>query len=130
MKPDVHDNLWPYHPIMIVIADHPENLLESFVAGTLTRDETELVLAHLETCDHCLQITEQFWEAISWRESLASAATTDEMLEEERARRIEQRVINQIHRTNIAGRALWLGTEGFVQVSFALLRPLLEKLSR
>ena len=115
---------------MIVFAEHPETLLEQFVAGTLNHEETEFILIHLETCDHCLQITEQYWEATSWQESLASATRSDAALEEERARRIEQRVINQIHRADIAGRALWLGTQGFVQVSFALLRPLLEKLSR
>jgi len=115
---------------MIVKAEHPEALLASFVAGTLPQEENELVLAHLETCDDCLQITEQFWETAPWHGNLAEVTRRDELLEEERARRIEQRVINQIHRTEIAGRALWLGTEGFVQVSFALLRPLLEKLSR
>ncbi|MCL4868787.1 MAG: zf-HC2 domain-containing protein [Anaerolineae bacterium] len=109
--------------------EHPESLLESYVAGTLSEAEIEQVLAHLETCDHCLAITERLWETTPLPGGLAALPSEPVDPEPVRVQRIEQRVINQIHRSEVAGRALWLGTEGFAQVSFALLRPLLEKLS-
>lgn len=115
---------------MIVLAEHPDALFEQFVAGTLSSEETEQILAHLDTCERCLGITEQMWEATPLLGSLAETGEVTAEMEEDRAQRIEQRVLNQIHRSDIAGRALWLGTQGFAQVSFALLRPLLEKLSR
>lgn len=110
--------------------NHPEALLEAYVAGTLSPEETEYVLAHLEVCDHCLTLTEHLWEMTPLPGGLAFLPEEEIELEQATAKRIEQRVIDQIHRSNVAGRALWLGTEGFAQVSFALLRPLLEKLSR
>ncbi len=115
---------------MIVVADHPDSLLASFVAGILSPTDAEQVLLHLETCERCLSLTEQMWETTPLVGTLAAAADETTEIEQERARRIEARVMNQIHRSDVAGRALWLGTQGFAQVSFALLRPLLEKLSR
>lgn len=115
---------------MIVLADHPDPLLSQFVAGTLSETETEQVLSHLETCERCLTVTEQLWETTPLLGTLAATGDQSAEMEQERAQRIEQRVLNQIHRSDVAGRALWLGTQGFAHVSFALLRPLLEKLSR
>ena len=119
----------PEEYVMMVVADHPDVLLNQFVTGTLSPQETEQILAHLDQCERCLNQVEQLWEAAPLREAIPLAEENGE-IERERAQRIERRVINQIRRTDVAGRALWLGTEGFVQVSFALLRPLLEKLSR
>ncbi|MBP7999046.1 MAG: zf-HC2 domain-containing protein [Chloroflexi bacterium] len=115
---------------MVITPDHPDTLLERFVSGTLAPAETEQVLAHLVTCDRCLSITEQLWEVIPLSVALTENTLETADMERERARRIEEQVINQIHRSHVAGRVVWLGTEGFFQVSFALLRPLLEKLSR
>lgn len=110
--------------------DHPDVLLSRFVTGTLSPSETEQVLAHLDQCERCLDQVEQLWETSPLQEIVPLAVEEGTNIEWERRQRIERRVMNQIHRSDVAGRALWLGTEGFLQVSFALLRPLFEKLSR
>lgn len=114
----------------MIVADHPDALLSQFVAGTLSPSETEQVLDHLDHCERCLDQVEQLWETSPLWEVIPLAVEAGADMERERAQRIERQVINQIHRSDVAGRVLWLGTEGFLQVSFALLRPLLEKLSR
>lgn len=115
---------------MVVFTDHPEALLSRFVAGTLPLAESDAVLAHLDQCEQCLEKVEHLWATTPLHQAMPLMGEDEVDVEPERGQRIERRVINQIHRSEVAGRALWLGTEGFLQVSFALLRPLLEKLSR
>ena len=115
---------------MVVVTDHPDALLSQFVAGTLSQPESDAVLAHLDQCEQCLEKVEHLWATTPLHQAIPLLAEDEVDVEPDRGQRIERQVINQIHRSEVAGRALWLGTEGFLQVSFALLRSLLEKLSR
>lgn len=98
--------------------------LAAFVTGRLTEVETETILAHLETCERCLMIVDGFWE-----EGNSQVVDSDRHLDKDSAAQIEERLYGRIHRSQLAGDVITLGTRGMLEMVFALLAPFTEMLS-
>ena len=102
-------------------AQHPDNL-RAFVNGELDQIQIDVVMAHLAECDVCLAEVDALWAA----QAQMALSNPVPALDETTARRVEKRLLNQLHRSDFGGRALWLGTAGFINTIFALLRPLIN----
>ena len=103
-----------------------DELLQQFVAGELDEAQTEAVLARLAEDEASLEKVDALWQ----EESLATAVFTIPPLEPERARRLRQRLVRQIHRSNLSANVIRMGTQGFGSVAMSLLRPLLDAPNR
>lgn len=100
---------------------HPEDLL-AFVSGQLTEAETEAVINHLAECDDCLETVDLLWNSQSAEVGPRSISSLDAIT----VQRLEQQLLRRIHRSNLAGRAVWLGTSGLVETYLTMLPPLVE----
>ncbi|MCB0154733.1 MAG: zf-HC2 domain-containing protein [Anaerolineae bacterium] len=100
---------------------HPEDLL-AFVSGQLTEAETEAVINHLVECDDCLEAVDLLWNSQSAEAGPGSISSLDAAT----VQRLEQQLLRRIHRSNLAGRAVWLGTSGLMETYLTMLPPLVE----
>lgn len=99
---------------------HPD--LNLYLNGTLTPDESTDVETHLESCDECLALLDDIWGI-----RLTKAVDLEEpAMPDSTARAIENRLLNQIHRSDLGGQAIQLGTRGFFQVLLAIIKPFLS----
>ena len=98
--------------------------LAAFVSGRLTEIETEAILTHLEECEHCLTIVDGLWEEGGWQD-----LDSNLHLDKEAAARLEQKLYRRIHRSQLAGDVVALGTRGMLQTVFALMAPFVGMLS-
>lgn len=100
-------------------SNHPASL-EAFVAGRLSDDEAAAVLAHLNECEQCLEGVDRLWAeystGIAEMDIPEPASTTTS--------RIERRLVHRLHRSDLWGRTIWLGTFGLLNTLTAMLRPL------
>ena len=105
-------------------------LLKKFVAGQLTDAEMEEVLIHLSEDEESLNNIEDLWQS----EPMAQAVSIASEIDPKSATRIKRKVIKRIHRSDLSGQVVQLGVRGFMDVTMAMLRPLLggrrEKLYR
>ena len=99
-----------------------ENLLRNFVTGRLPEVESQLILDELEHDDEALAKVDELWAALSAYEQVW---TTTE-LEADTALSLERRLFRGLHRSNLSGTALRLGTSGLGAVLLALIRPLVN----
>lgn len=97
-----------------------EQTLERYVAGQLSSPSADVVLAHLEHCDICLERVEQLWA----QERVGPAKAEHVLLTAVSPKHREHRLINRIHRSNMSGKLIEIGFSGFLDVVLALLRPL------
>lgn len=101
--------------------DHPDNL-RAFVNGQLNEAETDIILNHLAECDQCLRIVDQLWA--EYPTDLAYKAIPE--LDPITAKRLEKRLVKQIHRSDLSGRMVWLGTAGLMNTHLTILGPMVE----
>ncbi len=101
--------------------DHPQNLL-AFVNGQLSETETTTILSHLAQCDQCLATVDQLWA--EHPVGLASRAVPE--LDPIAAKRLENRLVKRIHRSDLGGRVVWLGTVGLMNTHLVMFGPMLE----
>jgi anti-sigma factor RsiW len=101
--------------------DHiPRQQLEQFVKGQMNETESEQVMSHLGQCDHCLALTDELWN----EQPVSRAMSEIVDLDDRTAERMQRKVTSQIHRSNLSGNMIRLGTQGFLSVALGLLRPL------
>lgn len=100
---------------------HPD--LQAYIDGKLTPAEMTAVEAHLENCDECHTWLDEIWAR--YMAALSGEQTPE--LSDEAARSMERRLLNQIHRSDLGGQALDLGTRGFFQVLLAMIKPLFSR---
>ena len=61
-------------------AEHPEDLFESYVLGSLEEDERDAVEAHLESCLHCIETISDLEQAgVSLAEAVPQVAVPSEL---------------------------------------------------
>lgn len=99
-----------------------DELLQQFVAGELDEAQTEEILSRLADDEASLEKVDALWQ----EQSLATAVFTIPPLETARAQRLRQRLVRQIHRSNLSANVIKMGTQGFGSVAMSLLRPLLS----
>ena len=95
--------------------------LEHFVSGRLTDHESDQVMAHLAECDVCLSSTDELWAS----QPVGEAVSYIVDLDADTATRVERKLVRKIHRSNMTGSVVRLGTQGFLSVMLGLLRPLM-----
>lgn len=96
---------------------HPD--LNAYLDGVLTPADIAAVESHLESCDECLALLDDIWGV-----RLKGLAELEEpALPDATAWTIENRLLNQIHRSDLGGQAIQLGTRGFFQVLLAMIKP-------
>lgn len=95
----------------------PETL-EAFVAGQLSEEESATVIAYLVENDDSLEQVDKLWQEEFDMNTVASRNDSD-------AKRAESRFFNRVRRSDLGGRAVWLGTQGLFSVFMAFLQPLL-----
>ena len=103
-----------------------DELLQQFVAGELDEAQNEAVLTRLAEDEASLEKVDALWQA----QSPGTAVFTIPPLEPERAQRLRQRLVRQIHRSNLGATVFKMGTQGFGSVAVSLLRPLLNTPTR
>ncbi len=94
--------------------------LKSVMAGRLNASEVESVLSHLDTCESCFEKVEQQWTLIS---PVGGGETLG--LDPETARKVEQRLLNDIRRSHLANHAVVFCSKGILLVLLGLLKPML-----
>jgi len=97
--------------------EHPDNLAE-FVEGVLSDDEASQIITHLGECEACLDIVDTLWAD---NRSLDMDKQEIPSLDQLALARVEGRVLRQIHRSDLSGRALWFGTAGLVDTYLKML---------
>ncbi len=95
--------------------------LEQFVTGLLSEAEAEDVMSHLAECEQCLSLTDTLWTSQPVGRTLSESVDLDVTT----AERLERRLVSRIHRSNLSGAVVRLGTQGFMSVALGLLRPLI-----
>ena len=95
---------------------HPDNLTE-FVEGFLSNDEANQIINHLGECDECLSIVDTLWKNRSPDTNEPDIPSLDHLA----LARVEGRVLRQIHRSDLGGRAIWFGTTGLVDTYLKML---------
>lgn len=98
-----------------------QELLRKFVAGELEDAENEQVLFRLAEDEASLEIVDALWS----EQPAPTAVFTIPDLEPERAQRVRRRLVQQIHRSDLAMNVVKMGTMGLGSVAVGLLRPLL-----
>ena len=93
--------------------------LEAFVAGRLAEADAETIIIHLAECEPCLALVDQLWVGVD------DQAVPN--LDSERSRHVERRLWRRIHRSNLGGQVIRMGTHGLLSVLLALLRPLFSR---
>lgn len=101
-------------------------LLRRFVAGELDDAENEAILARLAEDEASLAIVDALWQ----EQPSQTAVLQLPALEPERAQQVRRRIIQQIHRADLAVNVAKMGTKGFGRVALSLLRPLLNDKNR
>ncbi|KAA3643805.1 MAG: zf-HC2 domain-containing protein [Chloroflexi bacterium] len=92
--------------------------LAAFVTGELTELENETILMHLEKCEQCFSIVDSLWEEGGWQHPDSNLH-----LDISAAARLEGKLYGRIHRSQLAGDVVTLGTRGMLKMVFALLAP-------
>ena len=96
-------------------------LLNDLVAGRLPKTEMMRLLEQLVEDDEAMAVVDALWG----QQPGHSAAFQLPDLSSDVARSLERRLFNGLQRSELAGRTVRLGTEGFFGVLLAMLRPLL-----
>lgn len=97
-----------------------EPTLERYIAGRLSSAAADVVIAHLEQCDSCLEQVEQLWAQAQLGPARAETSLVTAVSPNHR----ERRLLNRINRSNMGGKLIEMGFSGFLDVVLALLRPL------
>lgn len=98
-------------------------LLKRFVNGELDTIESERVLSILGESEHCLDMLDEIWA----EQPIGRALAESEILDKDRSKRIESRIVQQIHLSDTLATTVKLGTTGFGAVASGLLRPLITR---
>jgi len=101
---------------------HPESL-EDFVAGRKNDEENARILEHLAECEHCAAEVEALWteSPVNYILPEITEAAPGAMTE------LEESLFRRIHRSDLGGQVIKLGTQGFVNLISALLGPIVKK---
>ena len=99
---------------------HPD-LLEDFVAGKKNEAENALILDHLAVCERCTAEVESLWAKSPARHILPKINPADP----ETVDTLEESLFRRIHRSELGGQIIRLGTQGFAYSILALFRPIL-----
>ncbi len=98
-----------------------QETLRRFVAGKLNPNETDAVIRHLPEDDEALDFVDDLWkEQNDWHTGDAPVTP----LTPQTAQLVEKKVVTRIHRSDLSGHILRMGTLGFGKVIMALIRPL------
>jgi hypothetical protein len=103
--------------------EHPaSHTLADLAAGRLADAEEQAVIAHLVECEPCLAAVDRLWD-----ELLATSGLAVPDLKPEAAERVERDLWRRIHRSDLAGETIRLGTHALLLVLLALLGPFFGK---
>ena len=106
---------------MSQLDEHPSfDTLAGFNSGKLPDDQVDSIIDHLSTCMQCLDIVDQTFQ----RGFPGDASDSVPHLEAERAAQVERTLRQRIHRHDLSGQTIRLGTRAFIYVVLALLSPL------
>ncbi len=102
--------------------DHPHPKLQAYIDGRLPLEEIEAVERHVEQCTACLERLEALGrDAPAWP---VNGHIPD--LDAGTAHQLQARTFRQLRRSQLSGQTLRLGTQGFLGVVWAILRPFLS----
>ena len=88
--------------------------IQSYIQFELSEPENERIIAHLSECDTCLSLVDEKWMESSQPDPVLPSA------------KLEKRLMNNIHRSNLAGNFILLGLNGFLNSMIGILAPLLN----
>jgi hypothetical protein len=94
-------------------------LLRRFVRGELNESESNEVIDVLAENEKCMEFLDNLWVQHPIGQALAAAPALDGAT----ALRVQNKLINQIQRSNLTGTMFKMGTQGFFEVAVGLLRP-------
>lgn len=100
---------------------HPD--LSAYLHGRLSLAQMEVIERHVEQCPACLARL----EALTPEAPLG--LTGDDPIPElapQASHKLRGRTFRQLRRSHLSGQALRLGTQGFLDVVWAIMRPLLS----
>ena len=98
--------------------DHPHDLA-AFVAGKLSEAEANRVISHLSDCEACLDQVDALWAIHA--DDLEPIVIPE--LDPDTIARLEGQLLRRIQRSDLSGRAVWLGTSGMLDTYLTLLPP-------
>jgi hypothetical protein len=99
-----------------------DELLRQLVAGELDSVQTEEILTRLADDEASLEKVDAMWQAQAKRTAVCPIPP----LEPERAKRLRQRLVRQIHQSEPSTSHNPAGTKGWGSVAASWLRPLLN----
>jgi hypothetical protein len=103
-----------------------KKLLRKFAAGELNDAENEAVLSRLAEDEASLEFVDALWH----EQTSPTAVPQLPNLKPEKAQQMRQRLLRQLHRTDLSLNVVKMGTQGFGSVAVSLLRPLLDSKNR
>lgn len=92
-------------------------MVQKMMTGQLNEQETEQLLELIEQSDENLETADAVWA-----EHLATLNNAP-ALKSQDTQRLAQLLARRIHRSDLSGQIVKIGTQGFTQVALALLRP-------
>ena len=95
----------------------PEQVV-AYINFSLDDEEERRIISHLGECDMCLSQVEAQWE----NHSRSVPDLPDKT--------IESRLLQSIHRSNLAGSLVRLGVRGFLGAMLGLVAPLITPISK
>ncbi len=101
---------------------HPESL-EDFVAGRKNDEENAHILEHLADCEQCAAEVEALWAKSPASHILPETSEAPP----EAMTALEESLFRRIHRSDLGGQVIRLGTQGFINLIAALLSPLANR---
>ncbi len=101
--------------------------LKRFVAGDLDTDATERILTYLSENDDAVETVDTLWQEINLTPSGGDSEVPE--LDDATAAKVEQQLFDRIHRTDLTGDVLRLGTQAASTVYWALLRPFVTRIA-
>lgn len=101
--------------------------LKRFVAGELDADDVGRILTYLAQDDDALEMVDELWQEIS----LTPPGNNDDVpvLDNATTQEVERLLFDRIHRSDLTGDVLRLGTQAASAVYWALLRPFVTRLA-
>ncbi|MGB0387853.1 MAG: zf-HC2 domain-containing protein [Ardenticatenaceae bacterium] len=106
-------------------APHPYRL-RAFADGELNNTEEAIVSKHVSECDACFAYVEEVWNRSEFtlnNPDIKELMNVPE-LSAETVQKLEQQLFGSLHRSSLGANTILLGTKGFVEVFFAILKPL------
>jgi len=94
-------------------------ILQRFVRGELDESESNELIDVLAENDRCMAYLDQLW----LQQPMEPALVAPPVLDGAASARLQHKLFDGVHRSNMTGAIFKFGTQGFFEVAMGLLRP-------